>query len=191
MAAAPARVNPRSPLQEAQRRRVAIVNTLWAALPLESIARWRAYAEGPSFQPLSPAQERSSRAASGNALFKKLATKYLVVHGGFVAPTEPPAAPFLGDAIVVGVAGSALGAVFSASAPNSPGVLTELLLQRLPARHRLPKARDYRTLAFVEFAGGPVSVPAAPGAYACAVRFVRADTGQESATVPLGTVEVG
>ena len=67
---------------------------------------------------------------------------------------------------------------------------TELLVQRLPSRIRLPKARDYRTARYVAFAGEPVHVPARPGAYACGVRFVRAATGQATAMIPLGMVEV-
>lgn len=69
--------------------------------------------------------------------------------------------------------------------------MTELLFQRLRARRVKPKADAYRTQTFVAFAGEPRAVLAAPGAVACAVRFVRAATGQESAVIPLGVVEVG
>lgn len=133
-------------------------------------------------------------------MFRGLAAKYLQVHGGNTVPTEPPVGAFMGEGIVVTATGSSplrpssptdppSGVLFTASAPNSPGMLTELLLQRLPVRHRMPKAREYRTMAFVAFAGEPVVVPCAAGAYACAVRFVRAATGEATALVSSGTVE--
>ena len=81
---------------------------------------------------------------------------------------------------------------FRASGPNAEGVVTELLTQRLKSRLRTPGADRYRTAGFVAFAAGALeaAVPVGPGAWACAVRFVRRDTGQETAVVPLGIVEV-
>ena len=207
VAAAPQANDARSPAQLAQRARLDLANRLWADLPLDAHVRWRAWA--------------ATRGGRGDNLFRGLAAKYLQVHGGNAAPTEPPASAFLGDGVVVAASslpsgrsgvesvahdhgsaddggtptlpspkGEAPCVTFSASGPNSAGVVTELLLQRLPARHRLPRARDYRTRAFVAFAGRPFALPVAPGAYACAIRFVRAATGQATAVVPLGTVEV-
>ena len=105
VAAAPIRVNPKSPGQMAQRARVERVNALWAALPLESMARWRRAAEGLG-NPLPQGGGSRTRRTSGVALFRSLATKYLALHGGTTAPTEPPATPFLGDGIAVSVAGT-------------------------------------------------------------------------------------
>lgn len=125
------------------------------------------------------------------AAFRSLGLKYLAVHGGVEVPSEPPTEPFFGDGLRVGVSAQGdSGIVFSADFPNTPGVLTELLLQRLPTRHRLPKARDYRTMAYVALAGEPVVIACAQGAYAGAIRFVRTATGQETAMATLGTVEV-
>ena len=84
------------------------------------------------------------------------------------------------------------GMAFEASGPNSAGVVTELLTQPLARASRKPRAKEYTSRGFVAFAGGSraVAVPCAVGAWACAFRFVRWDTGQETALVPLGTVVV-
>ena len=113
---------------------------------------------------------------------------------------------FLGDGIGVVVTGplpqpplqdEPLGegafVTFSATAPNAPGVVTELMLQKMAGAHRKPTLKGYRTREFVAFAAGALSVavPCEPGAYAGALRFVRWDTGQETGIVPLGRVVVG
>jgi hypothetical protein len=52
--------------------------------------------------------------------------------------------------------------------------------------------KDYASRGFAAFEAGTLEVtnPSKPGAWACAVRLVREDTGQETAVVPLGKVEV-
>lgn len=84
--------------------------------------------------------------------------------------------------------GEAIGVRFSASGPNAAGVVTELLVQKLKSLHRKPSLKEYKSRGFVGFAPGALEadVPCAPGAYACAIRFVRAETGQETALVPIG-----
>lgn len=84
------------------------------------------------------------------------------------------------------------GVRFAASGPNAEGVLTELLAQKLPSLHRKPAAKEYRTRGFVAFAPGRLTadLPLGKGAWALAVRFVRASSGQETAVVPLGKVVV-
>lgn len=79
----------------------------------------------------------------------------------------------------------------SPSAPNTPGVLTEILVQRLAGKHRKPVAKAYRTAAFVAFTNEPFELPVEAGVYACAMRFVREATGQETQIVPIGKVQVG
>ena len=70
---------------------------------------------------------------------------------------------------------------------------TELLVQRLRTRGRAPGAKAYATARFVGFAGGAlaVTVGVPEGVWACAIRFVRVATGQETGLVELGVVEVG
>ena len=69
----------------------------------------------------------------------------------------------------------------------------ELLVQKLKSRLRTPGADRYATAGFVAFVAGALEarVPVERGAWAVAVRFVRWDTGQETAVVPLGVVDVG
>ncbi len=76
---------------------------------------------------------------------------------------------------------------FTASAPNAPGVITELLLQPLPSPNRTPKPRDYRTQAFVAFTPENLTatIPVEPGCYAAAYRFVDPATGRSTMLVAL------
>ena len=82
--------------------------------------------------------------------------------------------------------------VFAANAPNAPGVVTELLAVRVPSANRRPQPKAYRTRAFASFAAGALTarVPVERGAWACAARFVREDSGQEVGIVEIGTVVV-
>ena len=186
VSAMPIKVDPRTPKQLASRAHLTEATRLWGELPLDAIDRWRLYGL------------RLGR--RGDLVFRGLAAKYLQLHGGTSVPTEPPATPFAGDGIVVEATAAAVppggnpwsdgAVVFRAHAPNTPGVVTELLLQRLAKRYCVPKQDAYRTQAFVAFAGELVRVPARVGAWACAIRFVRADTGQASAVLPLGVIEV-
>jgi len=134
-------------------------------------------------------------------------------------PTTPPETPFPGDTITIsasatehlsllrqGEVGESANRVgvpnpspqplspnpyiaFSASAPNTPGVTTELLLQPLVSPNRTPHARRYRTVAFHTFTDPlTVTVPAEEGWYAAAYRFVNPATGQSTPMVPLPDV---
>jgi hypothetical protein len=81
---------------------------------------------------------------------------------------------------------------FTASCPNSPGVVTELLVQPLRLSISNPDPAKYRHRAFVHFEEGHLEavVDAPSGWVAPAVRFVLAATGQVSALVPLPIVRV-
>ena len=81
---------------------------------------------------------------------------------------------------------------FTASGPNAAGVVTELLVQPLRSRLRTPVRDRYRGAGFVAFAAGSLTaeIPCKRGAVAVGVRFVRADTGQETGVVELGILEV-
>ncbi len=85
------------------------------------------------------------------------------------------------------------GIVFTANSPNGEDVTTELLLQRVGSVHSRGTPALMRTQGFFTFTEGMLSttVPAQPGCYACAVRFVRPSTGQASGLVVVGTVRVG
>ena len=170
----------RSPLQVASSARLKRVAAAWQALGAGDVEAWERYARG--------------LGRGTYQCFQGLGAKLLQVRPEGPVPTRPPETAFLGDGIVVRVGGAAEGGIaFSTDAPNAPGVVTELLLQRLAGAHRKPVADKYRTRRFVAFAPGTLAAEVAckPGAYACAIRFVREATGQETAVVPLGKVTVG
>lgn len=80
---------------------------------------------------------------------------------------------------------------FTASGPNHAGVRTELLYQKLPGKHRLPKPKS-KSAGFASFAPGNLTftLPVEPGYYFCSYAFVEAATGRATMVVPLGTVAV-
>jgi hypothetical protein len=82
--------------------------------------------------------------------------------------------------------------VFTASGPNSPGVVTELLLQPLRLSISNPDPAKYRHGAFVQFESGSLeaTLPSPAGWLSPAVRFVLAATGQTSGLIALPPVKV-
>ena len=85
--------------------------------------------------------------------------------------------------------GQGSGICFLASRPNDEGVLTEFLLQRLANGGRLPTTRGYRSQGFLSVGEDlRVEVPADPGWWACATRFVEASTGRATDLTPCGVV---
>src|SRR5258708_28477641 len=179
--------NPRTAAQTAARARLAKAAQAWRTLTAAQHAAWQTYATTiarfHSFggAPYSPAP---------HTIFIALGSKYLQVHPTGTIPVNPPTYPFTGDGIKVTATGGAGKGTFTATGANSANVVTELLLQPLLHASRAPKANLYRPKAFVSFANGQLSkvVNVTAGWYAPAVRFVRADTGQEGETVGLGAV---
>jgi hypothetical protein len=181
--------NPRTPAQMASRDRLTRASAAYRALSPAQLAAWAAYAR--TLTRTSPVGGPPYVPAAQN-VFVGLAAKFLQVNPGESIPLDPPAAPFFGDGITVTASAVSGGVEFAASGPNAAGLVTELLLQPLTRAARAPKERGYRPQAFVAFAPGSLTytVPAAPGAYAPAIRFVRAATGQDGALVPLPAVQV-
>jgi hypothetical protein len=125
--------------------------------------------------------------------FVALATKFLQVNPGGVIPLTPPATSFAGDTITVTALGGAGQVAFTASGANSPNVKTELLLQPLRSRNRVPAAKGYRSKGFVAFVAGALTqnVPVTPaGFYVPAFRFVNTLTGQATTLIVLAVVQV-
>ena len=181
--------DPRTPAQQASRARLARVSETWKTLTPAQRAAWQQYAQtvsrfhpfgGPPYHP------------APQTLFIGLGSKYLQVHPNAAIPLLSPAYPFFGDGITVTVTGIVGAVLFTAGGPNAAGIVTELLLQPLANGGRAPKANLFRTQKFVGFAGGSLSssVPAAPGWYAPAFRFVNSATGQEAGRVMLAAVQV-
>jgi hypothetical protein len=181
--------DPETPLQLANRARLQRAAAVYRALTPEEHAAWRDYAarlRAPS------CGQAPGPAPSAQNLFTGLAVRYLHLHGGEEAPRLPPARAFLGDGVALAAEGGPGRVVFTAGGPNSDGVVTELLVQRMrtAASGRYPRA--YRHGAYVAFAPGSLSaeVAAARGWVAPAVRFVATATGQASGLVELTPVLV-
>ena len=169
-----------TPAQREGERRMKLAAAAWQRLTLEEGEAWGRFA--------------AAEGRRAYSVFFGLSAKRLQMRPDEPLPRLPPTGGFLGDGIVVdcrfSIDDSRL--IFQASGPNAAGVVTELLVQRLAGLHRKPLVKAYTSRGFVHFAGGALAVPleAPPGAYACAIRFVREATGQETAIVPLGKVVV-
>ena len=177
----PKRRRARTPEQRAAEARFRPVAAAWRALsPLEA-GEWRRVAQAQGRNPY--------------ALFTGLASKCLQLRPDAPVPSGPPETAFTGDGIAVRASApeGLWGLRYEANGPNAPGVVTELLSQKLVNANRKPPLGGYRTRAFAPFAAGALTrdVPCEPGAWACAVRFVREATGQEVGLVEIGVVAVG
>ncbi len=178
----PQLVNPRTPAQVAARDRIRRVGRAWRDLDPARVAAWRGYALA---QPPGPGGEPPR----ANTLFSALGVRALMAGGPL--PLDPPGAPFLGDSVRL-TAGPGPGAVrVVASGPNTPGVVTELLLQRLGSANCRTYLSRYRTARVLSFtAPGPLDLPAYPGTWAIAARFILTATGQATGLAELGVVRV-
>jgi hypothetical protein len=180
--------NPRTPAQEQTRSAFSWAVGTWNNLSPGQAQAWRDYAETLAVREPGSGAIRTPRARD---LFIGLAIKVRQVDPNAEIPLTPPESRFFGDAIGVRLGPPAPGAVvFEATGPNSAGVVTELLLQRLPLAGSRPYETKYRTQGFMSFDGEPVAVEAPPGWYAAAYRFVKAATGQATLLAPLGPVQV-
>lgn len=180
---------PSSPAQKEVAERMRLASAVWSAMSPEQAQAWRDYGE-------AIVRRRSLDGRpyhmTGQTSFIALATKFLQVDPGGDVPLAPPTGEFLGDELLVAASVSQPSSIgFTATGPNTPGTLTELLVQRLASRLRKPGKR-YTTAAFVSYqAGGQTfAVPTEPGPYACAFRFVEKATGRATLATPIGVVEV-
>jgi len=166
-------------------------NFLWQRLSLAQVEAWNAYALRHAERNPHTGLLRVPRSVN---LFVGLAAKYLQVHGGFDAPSDPPTGVFVGDGVGVGLGvGEEGGLVFTADAANRPGVLTEVLAQRLRNANNRPQPKAYKSLGFVAFTGaGDTAAFPAPlsGTFVGATRFVEAATGRATALIEIGRVTV-
>lgn len=181
--------DPRTPGQLAARDRLARAADAWRSLSWEEAQAWRDYAQSLAVRQTGTTKVQTPRAQT---LFCRLAIKFLQANAGADPPRTPPGSPFLGDGLAVTMAAES-GIRFDASAPNSPGVVTELLVQPMRSAASMPVLRAYRSRAFAAFAPGSMSytVDAERGLYACGYRFVRAATGQATEIAFAGLVAVG
>lgn len=192
---------PKVPAIQAVNDRMRQASTVWNDLTYDEVAAWRAYAEKVIRVDSVTLEHYSQRAQTA---FLGLAVKVLQlgdspIYGdpaglseglGSLAsvPRTPPTSDFVGDDLVLSVEATATGVRFTASSSNSAGVLTELMMQKLPNPRRSP-TKFYKSTGFAAF-GGPVELPLEPGIYFFGYRFVRSATGQMTEMRSLGMVEV-
>ncbi|RYG22692.1 hypothetical protein EON82_16340 [bacterium] len=177
-----------SPAQAESMARMKQAGLAWNELSPASVAAWRAYAAGLTHRNNVTGQRFAPVAFN---VFSGLFCKLLQMDPAAPVPVYPPQTIFFGDDLTVTVASTDEGVVYTASAPNQPGVLTEILYQRLPGPHRLPKPA-YKSAGFASFQADSLSFTLLldPGPYACAYQFVEASTGRTTLTMPLGTVTI-
>ena len=179
----------RSPAQMVQDARMAFANYAWRSLTFEQATEWRAYAQ--SLATRNPATG-GLRVPPAYGLFAGLSMKYMQAHGGTVAPSLPPEGRFNGDLLNITIAGGINQATFTADRTNAPGVLTEILAQRLKGPNNLPKAKSYVSIGFFSFAAGvPTSVHIPTlGTWAFATCFVEASSGRMTDLVEIGRATI-
>ncbi len=175
-----------SPAQKAVAGRMRQVSAAWNSMTPAQAAEWHRYAGTIELHDRITGKVYSP---AGYNAFTGLSTRFLQVNPTGDVPLAPPTASFTGDSVVVTATAEAGQITFAASGANAPGVVTELMLQRLASPRRLPSGR-YTSAAFAAYTPEHLTetVTVEPSAYACAVRFVLAATGQAGAVFPLGVV---
>ena len=182
--------NPKTAAQEAVRANTRKASAAFNALTPAQYAQWQVYAKSLT---TTNSQTGLAQTPRAHLLYIHLAAKLLQAVPNATLPTVPPTQDFVGDGIKVTVTAGIQAVNFTASQANSANVVTELLLQPLRSVHRTPVLRSYRPAVFFGFTTGQLSktVTAKGDWFACAVRFVHKGTGQASAIIELGKVQVG
>lgn len=191
-----------SPAQRENEARLAQVGRAWRELDDATFAAWGRYAETRAWR--NPATGAIVTPKAFN-VFCGLASKARQVDPARdLSAFGPPGEAFFGDGVVVTVGSGPLPLpplqdeplgegvlLFSGDRGNAPGIVTEFLVQPLANARRKAAGDKYVSAGFAALRGEAVAVGVRPGAYACAYRFVRAATGQETGVAPIGTVVVG
>lgn len=176
--------NPRTPAQEAARDRMARASRAWVQMTVEQAEAWRVYAASLATNPLAAPPVAFN-------VFASLAVRVLQANPSAFIPLVPPSAPFSGDAVAASVSAAPGAVVLQVSQGNAPGVVTEVLLQKLASVHRAAYLEKYRSKGFSSWvAGSSVSIPVKAGVYAVAIRAVKASTGQTGELMEIGRVVV-
>jgi hypothetical protein len=160
----------------------------FAQLPKAKVDAWNAYAR--QFKTRNKAGKM--RAKRGLNVYAALYTKWKFVNPTGTFPQDPPTTPFSDDLPVISVTAGTGKLTFTASVPNTTGVTTELLFQKLVNGNRKPQKNAYKTGAYFTFAIGALTkdVTVPPGYFAAGYRFVKVATGQQSEFRPLPVSQV-
>ncbi|HZH97545.1 MAG TPA: hypothetical protein VEX38_01125 [Fimbriimonadaceae bacterium] len=174
------------PEAAAARARLRQAVDAWYSLDLPQVEAWRAYARTVRKTDSLTGEHYSPIAYN---VFVGLTTRFLQATPGGEIPLWPPTTDFPGDDVVLEVEAIAGGVRFTASGPNTPGVTTELMVQKLPNIRRSP-TKFYKSAAFHAFI--PESPQAEleldPGVYCFAYRFVHVQDGQSTGAQVMGAV---
>ncbi|MBV6459458.1 MAG: hypothetical protein HONBIEJF_02606 [Fimbriimonadaceae bacterium] len=176
--------NPNTQAQEAIRSYLTKAARTFKALSAAQVQAWRDYAL--TITLTDPITGEQYHPTAINA-FIELATKFLQNNPTGSIPQTPPASPYVGDNVTVTATAGAGKVTFTASAGNSVGTKTELLLQRLPGANRKPSKNGYRSKGFFQFLPGTLStdVTVPPGSYVAGYRFINTSTGQVTEMIPI------
>lgn len=164
-------------------------NSAWRGLEWVQVLAWQTYAAT-----LKRRNPQSGLYVSPKAynVFIGLATKFLQADPNGAIPLDPPQGRFFGDIVQVSVDAQGPNLVYTADRDNAPGVVTELLLQRLLNKNNTPKERSYISAGFIAFDAEHREFEHAvfPGTYAGAIRFVESATGRMTDLFPIGRATV-
>ena len=182
--------NPQTKAQMDVRAAFSKATKAWKNLTTAQADAWDAYA-----LTITETEEVSGVKThrSGFNWYTGLSSRFYLVNGiSGTAPTTPPTTPFTGDSLTFTIAPGETGSSieFTASAANTAGTKTALLLQQLSSANGKPQKNGYRTKGYVAFAAGSLSaeVPVTPGFYSAAIQYVKTSTGQETTTQVVGEV---
>jgi hypothetical protein len=158
----------------------------WYSLDLPQIEAWRAYARTVRKTSSLTGEQYSPIAFN---VFIGLTTRFLQATPDGEIPLWPPSTVFAGESVTFEVEPVPGGVRFTASGPNTPGVTTELMVQKLPNIRRSP-TKFYKSAAFYTFTNAPLEVDMAleTGLYCFAYRFVHVLDGQCTRVEVMGSV---
>lgn len=182
--------NPRSSRQTVARDNMATSSREAKAMDAATVLLWKDYA----------ASITKHNSVSGAAYhpswitaYNELAIPFLGMTPGGTPPDTPPADPFTGDTITATIAGGVGKVTLTGSAEQGAGIMTAILVQKLPSANREPNPKGYVLDSWVTVPATPFQVDSttlSPGFYAVGYKFGKVSTGQETLPVFLGVVEV-
>lgn len=181
--------NPKTTVQQANRERFAAASQMWQTLTSAEMATWDAYA---ILLHESPATPSLTRIPATYPIFVRLTSKFLAVNPNQTPPRTAPQSRYSGEDARITVTSSAGQLIFKAAIPNSPGVTTEFLIEKLATNGRRGNLKMCRSQGFHTYTPGTLShaITVKPGHYFVAVRYTLMSTGESSELTALGKVEV-
>ena len=181
--------NPQSPPQMKVRGAQTESSQAWEGLTAEQCTAWRQLAKTlPQFSNKTGLPIKKQ----GFNVFCSYYDRFRLVNPVGIFPPDPPTTRMIEGTLEFQL-GIAPGVVrVLSSEGNATGQVTEILLQKLAGKNRLPQEGAYRTKTYHAFTNQTpslsLSVPV--GTYAVAVRIVSAVDGRAGRLRPLGVTTV-